>query len=91
MAVNNRNKRRVLLVTGVAFVAIGVIFVALGLNGLYFPISCPISGCPSITSSYYAPYWYEIYVGVAMIVLGVGMIIGSRKIPIGEKDRTHSS
>jgi len=64
------------------FVAIGLLFLTLGLMGLTSPIACAINGCPSITSVTYAVYWDEIFVGIVMIVLGIGLIFVSAKAKI---------
>jgi len=60
-------------------VAIGLLFFTLGLMGLTSPIACAITGCPSITSVTYAAHWDEIFVGIVMIVLGIGLIFVSAK------------
>ena len=76
----NQDKRRVLLSTGTVLLAAGLLFLAAGLDGLRMPIPCAINGCPSIFSETYATYWYEIYAGIAMIALGIGLIFASRRI-----------
>jgi hypothetical protein len=61
-------------------VVMGLVLIALGLDGLRTPISCAINGCPSIFSQTYATYWDEIYLGTAMVVLGIGLIVASSKV-----------
>jgi energy-converting hydrogenase Eha subunit E len=78
----NQYKRQVLFLAGVALVVIGLIFVAVGLDGLRTPIPCAINGCPSIFSETYAVYWDEIYIGTAMVVLGIGLIVASRMVKV---------
>src|SRR5438094_6569593 len=44
----------------------GILFLILGINGLQSSaILCSLTGCPPISSSYYAPYWDEFYAGLA--------------------------
>src|SRR5207302_9034162 len=45
-----------------------------------YAIPCAISGCPTISSSYYAPYWDEFYAGLAMTASGIGLLLVSRNI-----------
>lgn len=78
---NHRNSN-ILLIAGIALLAIGLSFVALGIDGLRTPIPCASNGCPSIFSETYVTYWNETYAGIAMIVLGIVLIVASRRIRI---------
>jgi uncharacterized membrane protein HdeD (DUF308 family) len=76
---NHRNSN-ILLISGIALLVMGLSFLALGIDGLRIPIPCASNGCPSIFSETYATYWNEIYAGTAMIVLGIVLIVASRRI-----------
>src|SRR2546427_6914687 len=59
------NRRLAFRFSGIVLVAVGVLFLTLGITGLQSAaIPCALNGCPSIFSSYYAPYWDEFYAGL---------------------------
>ena|SRR5467141_5342955 len=62
-------------------VVLGVVLLIFGLVSLVvaFP-PCAINACPSIFSGYYAVYWGEIFAGLVMIALGIGLRLQARKI-----------
>jgi hypothetical protein len=62
-------------------VVLGVVLLIFGLVSLVvaFP-PCPINACPRIFSAYYAVYWGEIFAGLVMIALGIGLRLQARRI-----------
>src|SRR5438876_11705951 len=72
------NRRLAFRFSGIVLVAVGILFLTLGINGLQSDgIPCALNGCPSIFSSYYAPYWDEFYTGLAMTASGIGLLVVS--------------
>jgi hypothetical protein len=69
-----RRAGKLLVVLGVALLVFGLVSIVVA-----FP-PCSIYGCPSIFSGYYAVYWSEIFAGLVMIALGIGMILQARRI-----------
>ena len=82
VAANRTAKRRLSFrFSGIVLVAVGILFLTLGITGLQSDaIPCALNGCPSIFSSYYAPYWDEFYAGLAMTASGIGLLLVSRNI-----------
>jgi len=73
------NRRLAFRFSGIVLVAVGILFLTLGITGLQSDaIPCALNGCPSIFSSYYAPYWDEVYAGLAMTASGIGLLLVSR-------------
>ena len=73
------NRRLAFRFSGIVLVAVGILFLTLGITGLQSSaIPCALNGCPSIFSSYYAPYWDEFYAGLAMTASGIGLLLVSR-------------
>lgn len=79
---DNKRNSIIFLISGIALLALGLLFLGIGIDGLRTPIPCSSNGCPSIFSVTYARYWNEIYAGVAMILLGIVLIVASRRIRI---------
>lgn len=67
---------------GLALAVFGLVFIFAGLLGFTYPIACAINACPSIFSSYYEDDWAEILVGLTLVIVGIGMIIVSRRSKI---------
>jgi uncharacterized membrane protein len=65
-------KGRILLVLGVILVFLGAILLWMGIQGPTEPLPCPSTGCHD---------WVEIFSGLAIIIVGIAMIIASRKSP----------
>src|SRR5713101_8496853 len=65
---------RLLVVLGVALLIFGLVSLVVA-----FP-PCPINACPPIFSTYYAVYWSEIFAGLVMIALGIGLRLQARRI-----------
>src|SRR6266568_7727665 len=75
------NKQLAFRFPGLILAVAGILFVFIGIIGFQTSaIPCAISGCPSIFSSYYAPYWDEFYTGLAMTASGIGLLLVSRNI-----------
>src|SRR5436853_1107382 len=73
------NRRLAFRFSGIVLVAVGILFLTLGITDLQSSaIPCAFNGCPSIFSSYYAPYWDEVYAGLAMTASGIGLLLVSR-------------
>jgi len=73
------NRRLAFRFSGIVLVAVGILFLTLGITGLQSDaIPCALNGCPSIFSSNYAPYWDEVYAGLAMTASGIGLLLVSR-------------
>src|SRR5437660_6872735 len=73
------NRRLALRFSGIVLVATGILFLTLGITGLQSDaIPCALTGCPSIVSSYYPPYWGELYAGWALTASGIGLLLVSR-------------
>ena len=73
------NRRPAFRFSGIVLVALGILFLTLGITGLQSAaIPCALNGCPSIFSSYYAQYWDEFYAGLAMTASGIGLLLVSR-------------
>ena len=73
------NKQLAFRFPGLVLAVAGILFVFIGIIGFQTSaIPCAISGCPSIFSSYYAPYWDEVYAGLAMTASGIGLLLVSR-------------
>jgi len=70
------NRRLAFRFSGIVLVAVGILFLTLGIIGLQRDaIPCALNGCPSIFSSYYAPYWDESYAGLAMTASGIALLL----------------
>ena len=65
---------RLLVVLGVALLIVGLVSIVLD-----FP-AYEINACPPIFSTYYAVYWGEIFAGLVMIALGIGLRLQARRI-----------
>jgi hypothetical protein len=65
---------RILVVLGVAFLIFGLVSLVLAAP------PCAINACPPIFSTYYAVYWSEIFAGLGMIAVGIGLILQARRI-----------
>lgn len=75
------NKQLAFRFPGLVLAVAGILFDFIGIIGFQTSaIPCAISGCPSIFSSYYAPYWDEFYTGLAMTASGIGLLLVSRNI-----------
>src|SRR6266705_1622291 len=73
------NRRLAFRFSGIILVAVGILFLCLGISGLQSSsIPFALNGCPSIFSSYYAPYWDAVYAGLAMTASGIGLLLVSR-------------
>ncbi len=73
------NRRLAFRFPGIVLATVGILFLTLGITGLQSDaIPCALNGCPSIFSSYYAPYWDEFYAGLAMTASGIGLLLVSR-------------
>ena len=73
------NRRLAFRFSGIVLVAVGILFLTLGITSLQSSaIPCALNGCPSIFSSNYAPYWDEVYAGLAMTASGIGLLLVSR-------------
>jgi hypothetical protein len=74
MPTENKKSEQAIRVAGALLVVFGVVFVIVGLVSIVldFP-PCPINACPPIFSTYYAVYWSEIFAGLVMIALGIGL------------------
>ena len=73
-AVRARNRQLALRFSRSVLIALGILFVTLGIFGLESDISfviCTIYGCPSVFSSAFASDWDKITVGSAMIASGI--------------------
>jgi len=81
----NQRKSSILLIAGTALLVIGLLFLGIGIDGLRTPIPCSSRGCPSIFSETYATYWNEIYAGIAIMILGIVLIVASRRVKKGLK------
>jgi hypothetical protein len=81
MPTTNKKSGQVVWVAGTLLVVLGVALLTVGLVSLVvtFP-PCPINACPPIFSGYYAVYWSEIFAGLVMIALGIGLILQARRI-----------
>ncbi len=81
MPTPNKKRGQAIWVAGTLLVVLGVAFVIVGLVSLVldFP-PCPINACPPIFSGYYVVYWSEIFTGLVMIALGIGLRLQARKI-----------
>src|SRR5467141_612192 len=81
MPTENKKSEQAIRVAGALLVVFGVVFVIVGLVSIVldFP-PCPINACPPIFSTYYAVYWSEIFAGLIMIALGIGLRLQARKI-----------
>jgi len=81
MPTENKKSGQAIRVAGTLLVVLGVVFVIVGLVSIVldFP-PCPINACPPIFSTYYAVYWSEIFAGLVMIALGIGLRLQARKI-----------
>ncbi len=84
------NRRLSFRFPGIVLVAVGTLFLILGISGLQSGGPPCIVTCPSIFSSYYAPYWDEFYAGLAMTASGVGLLFVSRNIRIDGKVQSQS-
>jgi hypothetical protein len=65
---------RLLVVLGVALLIVGLVSFFLAAP------PCAINACPPIFSAYYAVYWGEIFAGLVMIALGIGLRLQARRI-----------
>src|SRR5438046_5045174 len=73
------NRRLAFRFPGIVLATVGILFLTLGITGLQSDaIPCALNGCPSIFSSYYAPYWDEFYAGLAMTASGICLLLVSR-------------
>jgi hypothetical protein len=73
------NRRLAFRFSGIVLLAVGILLLTLGITGLQNDaIPCALNGCPSIFSSYYVPYWDEVYAGLAMTASGIGLLLASR-------------
>jgi hypothetical protein len=81
MPTENKKSGQAIWVAGTLLVVLGVVFVIVGLVSLVldFP-PCPINACPPIFSTYYPVYWSEIFAGLVMIALGIGLRLQARRI-----------
>jgi|SRR5712664_1061585 len=81
MPTENKKSGQAIWVAGTLLVVLGMVFVIVGLFSLVvsFP-PCPINACPPIFSAYYALYWSEIFAGLIMIALGIGLRLQARRI-----------
>jgi hypothetical protein len=80
------NRRLAFRFPGIVLVVAGILFLILGIIGFQSSaIPCAITGCLSIFSSYYSPYWDEFYAGFAMTASGIGLLLVSRNIRIEGK------
>jgi len=66
---------------GWLLVMLGVALLIVGLVSFFLAAPpCAINACPSIFSGYYAVYWIEIFAGLVMIALGIGLVLQARRI-----------
>ncbi len=80
----NERGKSLLRSVGWTLVFIGLFLDAIGGAGLFFVLSvpCASTGCPSS-----AIYWASFYAGVALIIMGDGMIIASLKMTESFRDK----
>ena len=80
------NRRLALRFSGSVLVALGILFLILGVVGFQMDVPlCTIYGCPSVFSSYYATDWDKVYAGLAMTASGIALMFVSRAIPTDKK------
>ena len=79
--------RKILFWDGLVVTVIGIVLIVLGMDGLRTPIACTVNGCPSIFSSTYAAYWDKIYAGLAVVVIGVAIMLVSRRLKTDEQSK----
>jgi uncharacterized membrane protein len=81
MSTENKKSGQAIWVAGTLLVVLGVALLIFGLVSFVvsFP-PCPINACPPIFSAYYAVYWSEIFAGLVMIALGIGLRFQARRI-----------
>jgi len=62
-------------------VGVGLLLLVIGVYGFEYPmILCTTAyGCPSIFNSYYTADWLEILTGLFFVILGVGIVIFTRR------------
>jgi len=78
-------------VAGTLLVVLGVTFLIVGLVSFFLAVPpCAINACPPIFSGYYAVYWSEIFAGLVMIALGMGLVLQARRIQ-GSLAEQHST
>jgi len=81
MPTKNKKSGQVAMVSGTLLVVLGVAFLTVGLVSFFLAAPpCAINACPPIFSGYYAVYWSEIFGGLVMIALGIGLILQARRI-----------
>ena len=82
MPTMNVKSGQAVLVAGALLIVLGVAFLTVGVIGFFLavPPACAINACPSIFSGYYAVYWSEIFAGLVMIALGIGLVLLARMI-----------
>jgi len=81
MPTTNKKGGQVVWVAGTLLVVLGVALLTVGPVSLVVAfLPCPINACPPIFSGYYAVYWSEIFAGLVMIALGIGLILQARRI-----------
>ncbi len=80
MPTENKKSGRVVWV-GRLLVVLGVALLIVGMVSFFLAAPpCPINECPPIFSGYYAVYWSEIFAGLGMIAVGIGLILQARRI-----------
>ena len=81
MPTENKKSGRVVWVVGRLLVVLGVALLIVGLVSFFLAAPpCAINACPPIFSAYYAVYWGEIFAGLVMIALGIGLRLQARRI-----------
>jgi hypothetical protein len=67
-------KNVIMIVSGLAVLVLGLIFVQYGISGLNTPYTCPANQ-PSCTTTAYVPQFAATFGGFSMILLGSGIFI----------------